>query len=313
MDTEGQSGQSQQSHSPAPTLGQWAHRTLRKQLKELKKHRSAVVAHRDPEALHQMRVRLRRLRTVCSLFAPAIELPECDRKLQQLGKRLGRVRDTDVMIQRLRQLGQDFSLTPEETHRLRRLKQRLKKQGHRRLKKLRKVLKGSSHRRLMQGLETWLEAPCYRPPARLPMTEAVPDLLLPSLGQLLLHPAWFLEPATAPAATLHDLRKAIKQMRYQMACFRQVCGPDYGQLLQTWAELQDLLGELQDIDVLQAYFQRQLGEGWAQLLPTIHHQLRRQRRQLEARWQRRRLHHLRPDHRRQLRQLLVGGLEPGGS
>eukprot|EP01034_Spumella_vulgaris_P030176 gene30176-37344_t len=59
---------------------------------------AAVARGNAPEALHQMRVGLRRLRSALDLYAPLLELPEALRAdLRWLGEQLGAARDWDVL------------------------------------------------------------------------------------------------------------------------------------------------------------------------------------------------------------------------
>ncbi|KQW89096.1 hypothetical protein ASC94_21780 [Massilia sp. Root418] len=59
---------------------------------------AAVARGNAPEALHQMRVGLRRLRSALHLYAPLLELPEpLQADLRWLGEQLGAARDWDVL------------------------------------------------------------------------------------------------------------------------------------------------------------------------------------------------------------------------
>ncbi|KQV90691.1 hypothetical protein ASD15_01005 [Massilia sp. Root351] len=59
---------------------------------------AAVARGNAPEALHQMRVGLRRLRSALALYAPLLELPAALRSdLRWLGEQLGAARDWDVL------------------------------------------------------------------------------------------------------------------------------------------------------------------------------------------------------------------------
>ena len=64
-----------------------------------------VLADDDPEALHQLPVALRRLRTALGQFGPALELPKgvTERRIAQVAERTGRCRDLDVLRLRLRE------------------------------------------------------------------------------------------------------------------------------------------------------------------------------------------------------------------
>lgn len=60
----------------ANTLGDWASLAIKKHLDKIVKHEADVLADKSPEALHQMRVNMRRLRSAITGFAPALDLPK---------------------------------------------------------------------------------------------------------------------------------------------------------------------------------------------------------------------------------------------
>ena len=62
-----------------------------------------MLADRDPEPLHQLRVSLRRLRTALGQFGPALELPESveSSRIAAVARRTGLCRDLDVLRLRL--------------------------------------------------------------------------------------------------------------------------------------------------------------------------------------------------------------------
>ncbi|NJL22178.1 MAG: CHAD domain-containing protein [Leptolyngbyaceae cyanobacterium SM1_3_5] len=103
--------------------------------------------------------------------------------------------------------------------------------------------------------------------AALPIHSAVPDLLLPLISDLLLHPAWLvgaelgtdsLDEAIATtlrnhSEPLHDLRKQIKRVRYQTEFFTQFYGGDFAQQVADFQSIQEVLGEIQDYSILKDF------------------------------------------------------------
>ena len=79
--------------------GEFALGLIQRASRRLVDLQSEVVANRDPEPLHQMRVAMRRLRTALGQFGPALELPEAigDQRIARVGRRLGLARDLDVL------------------------------------------------------------------------------------------------------------------------------------------------------------------------------------------------------------------------
>jgi len=77
--------------------------TIHECIRHLRLNHAALVAERDPEALHQARVALRRLRTSFALFRPAIRRNMTEpfrRDLHELGLPLGEARNLDVFLAR---------------------------------------------------------------------------------------------------------------------------------------------------------------------------------------------------------------------
>jgi len=78
--------------------------TLRQRFEQMITFRAAVLADEDPEALHDMRVTARRLRTALDTFAacyPHAPFQAFAKQVKGLLRALGQVRDTDVLLERL--------------------------------------------------------------------------------------------------------------------------------------------------------------------------------------------------------------------
>jgi CHAD domain-containing protein len=88
---------------PAPSPFEDLRSRLRHQLREIERHDPGTRLGRDPESLHDMRVGVRRLR---ALLHAGRELVASDtdvlyKRLKELGRILGEVRDLDVLLERL--------------------------------------------------------------------------------------------------------------------------------------------------------------------------------------------------------------------
>lgn len=88
--------------APGASFAEAAHTSLRKQLDELLRNLPGTRAGDDVEALHDMRVASRRLRSALSVFAPAYParkfLP-LEKQVARITDALGAVRDADVLIE----------------------------------------------------------------------------------------------------------------------------------------------------------------------------------------------------------------------
>jgi CHAD domain-containing protein len=111
----------------------------------------AAAAADDPDALHQMRIQLTRLRATIAFFAPMLagaELRRLKRELRWLNRRLGAARDIDALVARQTR-GGGRPLSVDQQIAL----DRKWLDGHARL---RKALNGSRHARLLRDLTTWI-------------------------------------------------------------------------------------------------------------------------------------------------------------
>ncbi len=254
------------------TLGDYAYRAIEKHWTKTLKWEKSVKKDEDPEALHQMRVGMRRLRTDISRFKPALNLSKHinDKNIGKIARCLGNLRDLDVL---------KAVLETEYQPHLRRKEQKsletaldfFDKQREIELINVQKTLKDEPYKSLKQELNDWLEKPCYRPLAVLPIPQILPDLLLPEVSNFLLHPAWLigtqvvnLEVVIANDWTpeklenelqtqgeiLHSLRKKAKGVRYQMELFTDLYGESFAKHLAVVKNIQEILGNLQDSMVL---------------------------------------------------------------
>lgn len=306
------------------SLGHFAYEALSKHLRKISKHEPGVIRDRDPEAIHQMRVGLRRLRTALEVFAPALTLPKgvTPKRVRDVAGCLSPVRDLDVMTAELKE--RYYPQLPKvEQQQLAKLIKKLDKRREEHLQKSLHLLRGDRYRKLHQGLQEWLAQPLYQPLATMPVTAIAPDLLLPLIGHLLLHAGWQVEVAwqgedyILPEKTnippllnqcgdlLHELRKQIKRVRYQMELFTPLYSPSYAEQVTEFSHLQDLLGTLHDGVVLNTFFLKQLGLNLSKASPALAQLIEQQQTQQWQDWRGVQADYLHPSRRHQLRQLFL--------
>lgn len=316
------------ARSPADTtLHQYAYEAIRKHFKKSTKYLDDVLCDRNPEDVHQMRVGMRRLRTALQVFEGAVILPSSvsSKKIGKLAKALGNVRDLDVMLQWLQSYLEQAE--PSVIGALGPVMERVQKQRKKRRKQLRKVLKGKQYRTFEQGFQDWLEQPKYTPVAELPLAQVLPDLLLPLISDLLLHPGWLVATSTTKrnglqpmkrlsqakihqvleqdSADLHDLRKQMKRVRYQTEFFTEFYDDSYQAQTDEFRLIQDLLGQLQDGAVLSEFLAQELDSDWKKQLPDLHQQLQQEQINIWQQWQPIQAKYLTADFRQQLRHLVL--------
>jgi CHAD domain-containing protein len=291
------------------TLGDYAHTALQKHYKKSIKYESEVLDDTDPEALHQMRVGLRRLRTALQVFEFAVELPKSIniRQIREFAQVLGAVRDSDVMSSELQ--AQRENLPVAEQRALDQVLKSIHKERSRHFKQLKKTLHSKQYRRFKQAFEGWLDLPEYCAIATLPIQSVLPDLLLPLISKTLLHPAWLIGVESEPqkledlltqhSDVLHDLRKQMKRVRYQTELFTQHYDASFSAQIDEFKQLQDVLGEIQDSAVMGEYLQKQLRK---KSFPVLSDRLRRKVEGAWETWRSLQLKYLSPEFRMELRQ-----------
>jgi len=323
------------------TLGELAQAAIADYLKHTVVYKKPVLTDADPENLHQMRVGLRRLRTAVQMFDAGLDLPKAGResRIAALGRKLGRLRDLDVT--RLSLCDRYAPDLPAEEHQyLGVVLLHLAKQRHKTFKRVKQLLKGDRYGKFKQALTTWVEKPTYKAIAALPAEQAMPDLVLPLVSQLWLHPGWLVgtkavntKAGSAKAAhsgiqvhsrlsqaavdtlisdqgaVLHSLRKQVKRVRYQLRLVADLYPRALEDDIQRLSDLQDTLGDLQDSTVLEDFIAAVVPDAKAQM-PTLFALLADSRHRAWKQWQSHQQHYLDASQRQRLRLAL---LHPGDS
>lgn len=314
------------------TFGDWAYLAVEKHYQKTLKHEADVLDDKDPEALHQMRVGMRRLRTAVTGFAYAIALPKAaqEKKIGKVARRLGELRDLDVLQDTLQN---DYlpKLPPKEQDTLKKVLTTLDKQRRKSRDRVQATLKGHSYHKLKQAFEDWLEQPAYGELANLSIYEVLPEVLLPSLSHLFLQPAWLVGANLAPkdgnsshtldsdtvvkllhesGDSLHTLRKQAKRVRYQMELFTGFYGDDYKGYVKDIKCIQSILGHIQDSFVLTEFLRDTLGSEITEQVPALFSLLTEARYQDWQEWQTLQQRYLNPQTKIDLYQTVLKPMPP---
>ena len=205
----------------------------------------------DPEALHQARVALRRLRSLFSVFKKVVadkELKRISGRLKRMFRALGRARNLDVYLERLRSDEAEGKSrpTPFIVHATR--------ERERAYERLRDKFGSTKFRALMLDLLAWIETGSWldRDTARGNGSERPVEVsavkALDRLWRKFKRAARRLD--HVDQRTLHRLRIQAKQLRY--ACeffsgiFEERAEKRRGAFLKALAKVQDYLGVLND-------------------------------------------------------------------
>ncbi|MGK7899686.1 MAG: CHAD domain-containing protein [Xenococcus sp. (in: cyanobacteria)] len=275
----------------AVTLKEWAKIAIAKHSRKMLKYEAEVLKDKDPEDLHQMRVGMRRLRSAIVGFAIALDLPQTanERNIAKIGRALGKLRDLDVLLAALED---DYRpiLPKAEQKSLDKVIKSLLKQRKKALKQVRETLNSELYLDLTQGLQIWLEQPLYQTIGDLSIYPVLPDLLLPQISQLLLHPGWLVgiklkegsvqipesldkkaikQLLEAKEPILHDLRKVAKKTRYNLELFSPFYGETYSYYVKQIEQIQEILGQIQDCYVLRKILEKILQSEIAEQMPKL--------------------------------------------
>jgi CHAD domain-containing protein len=108
----------------------------------------------DPDALHQMRVALTRLRTAILFFSPMVsdsQRTQIRQELKWMNRHLGAVRDLDVAIERLKFAGKQRS---QSAPNYRSYSEKRAAEGHRHLTQ---AFRSARYRRLIESISAWVD------------------------------------------------------------------------------------------------------------------------------------------------------------
>jgi CHAD domain-containing protein len=229
-----------------PDPSSYAQKNIALYLEGLSRERVAVLRSGDIEGVHRMRVATRRLRAILDVFSvvlPALQADAWETKIAKIGKLLGRARECDVQIRFLKTL-------PPDQNRDRLIK-RLKKERNNEQKKIVRRLTGLGDiKKKLPGLAAWLHELLPEEDIRCAMAfrSHAKKILRARTAKLL---------ALAPYARmperikeLHRLRIAAKKLRYTLELLRPWYGPGINKYIHASRALQDVLGDLHELDVL---------------------------------------------------------------
>lgn len=236
--------------SAAVTLSQVGRTLLLKHWQRALRHEAGARTGADIEDVHRMRVATRRLRSAFRFFGAYMALPHQDEivaGLRDLARRLGAVRDLDVLIECLEQaaaiesadrptidaiiaaLDQDRAVVRDD---------------------LVAYLDGPGMATLRAHVADGLTQPASGPPAKRdrPVRTAGPRLLARRAARVLADGADLLAPTSEE---LHDLRIRLKRLRYAAEFLLPYTESNrLKPLIRSATALQDVLGELHDGDVM---------------------------------------------------------------
>lgn len=197
------------------------------------------------DAVHQARTRVRRLRSILSVYKKAFDREEEKRlreRLKGLGDRLGRARDLEVRALALAELAQEAD-DPVEAGRARALTIELQAEQNQAVADLLHHLSGRGHRRLLADLQAF----AADPPLSEDGTERPGKVMRKGLKKALKRVR------RAHGESLeerHETRKAARRLRYAAEAVADDLGRDAVHLAANAEAVQDALGDHRDLVLL---------------------------------------------------------------
>lgn len=219
-----------------------ARRIIAEQREVFRRQTKGVSGGKDPEAVHDARVAVRRMRTSLYFFTPwlpAAPAARLQKRLRAAGRALGPVRDLEVGMMFVRKHAEHLAPAASEP-----LLRHLRQEWRSARKDLLDYYESKGYGKLLDTLSAFLAADAHD---ESPLSEVLPVLILQADAEVqrfadTLHP-------TPPVEHLHALRIAIKHYRYLLEFTRHVTSPTVEPLIAALVEMQDLLGDLHDADV----------------------------------------------------------------
>ena len=219
-------------------------------------HAPLARAGTDPTGVHQMRVALRRLRSLLKVFRPAVDaaaLRALDRDLRELADLLGPARDWDVF---LGGLGAELAAALPGDARIGTLLRAARERRGAAYAALRTALDGPGFRRLLWEVVAVLQARPWRDEPAEEEVTARRALPLEAFAAKLLDRRWQrlvaagADISAMPDEALHELRLEAKRLRYPAELFAPLWGRRRGRrFLKRLAEVQEAFGLSNDVAV----------------------------------------------------------------
>jgi CHAD domain-containing protein len=243
-----------------------------------------------PEDVHQARVATRRLRSDLRTFRAFIDaewVSEIRDELRWLAGRLGAVRDTDVLLERLQK--QAKALPALDQRPAFALLRRLTADRETARGELLVALSSDRYADLVENLVHAARAPRLSPEADAPAQRVLPEVVR--------RPWKHLESAVGALGSspqdeqLHEVRIRAKRARYAAEAVAAVIGKPAARLASALADVQSVLGDLQDATVAEAWLRAAASSARGsqavvagQLVGVQHQEMERARKQWRAAW-----------------------------
>ena len=200
------------------------------------------------DAVHQARTRVRRLRSILSVYRRAFDRNETRRmraRLKRLGARLGNARDLEVRARDLSSLI-DADTAPEVAHALETMAAEARERHERALDDLLRSLRSRGHRELLADLQRFAAAPPLSDAGTAHPRRVARKGLRKAARRVLRSSGESLEER-------HETRKAARRLRYAAEAVADDLGGPAVRMSISAEAVQDALGDHRDLVLLARY------------------------------------------------------------
>ncbi len=280
----------QNSIDAAVTLADYIYPAIQKEYVTILTLESKVLADDDIEAIHQMRVSLRRLRSQIQAFGSILNIPTVmgEKQIGKIAKVLGKVRDLDVLKKTCK--SREINLPDAEKVQIEKVLATILKRRRKEILKVKLMLNDRDYQYFKLGINNWLNNPQYLPTATVEIGSILPELMLPAIGKLFIDPSWWIDrdldsgiaPELAVSQLLlihgevfHNFRKQVKATRYLMEIFVDRYPSRYQEYLKDIKQVHQLFGNIQDNLVLDKFIRKVIGKRAPTKLPTLYERIDR--------------------------------------
>jgi CHAD domain-containing protein len=243
---------------PQDTMPEAGRKAMLREFAHLLKHEAGCRTGENIEAVHDMRVATRRLRSAFRLlrrYYRAKATAPYRRRLRKLAQALGAVRDLDVLIANLEEFRD--ALDGEDQAGIQPIIERLENKRASAREELNELFDGKSYRRFVRDFSAFLTTPGEGAKTMdtgdivpIQVRHVLPSMVHDCMGAVLAYDAVL---GDADAGMLHALRIEFKRLRYLISLFEDVLGTQTKGFIAELKRIQDHLGRLHDIMVAQEY------------------------------------------------------------
>lgn len=243
---------------PDDSMAEAARKTLYLHFRRMLYHEPGTRVGDDIEELHDMRVASRRMRAAVRVFGDYVDTKQIkpfNKRLRQIGRALGAVRDLDVFEEKM-QAYLD-TLPADEQDALDPLLAVWEAERETARAKMLDYLDTGKYARFKEEFNAFLQTPGAGAlsavskkgdPTPNRLRHVVPVAVYDRLAHVRAYDEWVTGP-DVPLERLHQLRIAVKRLRYALEFFQEVLGPEAKRVIKECKVLQDHLGDLQDAGV----------------------------------------------------------------